>query len=123
MRKFKKSIRVFLVVSMLLIVASVPVIAFTTANHEDFESGLTNSVRASYYANRNTGSNPVWGARANSHIRQCYVRLIEGNYDSGQVHSLEAFSTSDPVMKTAFTSRFNNPFQTAYTYYGWNRYF
>ncbi|MBS3887405.1 MAG: hypothetical protein KGZ56_10155 [Dethiobacter sp.] len=123
MSKFKKSIRVFLVVSMLLIVASVPVFAFTTANHVVFESGLNNSVRASFYANRNTGSNPVWGAQPNKHIKQCFVRLIEGAFDSGRVYSDVAYSISDPVMKTAFTSRWNNPFHTAYTYYGWNQYF
>jgi len=123
MRKFKRSIRVFLVVSMLLIVASVPAFAFTTANHVVLESGLTNSVRASFYANRNTGSNPVWGAQANKHIKQCYVRLVEGTYDSGRVYSDIATSTSDSVMKTAYTSKFNNPFHTAYTYYGWNQYF
>ena len=27
------------------------------------------------------------------------------------------------IMKTAFTSRRNNPFHAAYTYYGWNQYF
>ena len=123
MSKFKKSIRVFLVVSMLLIVASVPVFAFTTANHVVFESGLTNSVRASFYANRNTGSNPVWGAQPNKHIKQCFVRLIEGTYDSGRVYSEIATSTSDSVMKTAYISKVNNPFHTAYTYYGWNQYF
>jgi|GEM_PF-1313327 len=123
MSKFKKSIRMFLVVSMFLIIASVPVFAFTTANHVVFESGLTNSVRASFYANRNTGSNPVWGAQANKHIKQCFVRLIEGTYDSGRVYSEIATSTSDSVMKTAYISKFNNPFHTAYTSYGWNQYF
>jgi hypothetical protein len=124
MRKFKKSIRVFLVTSMLLIVASVPAFAaFTTANDVVFGSGLVNSVRASFYANRNTGSNPVWGALPNKHIKQCYVRLIEGTYDPGRVYSEIATSTSDSVMRTAYTSRFNDPFNTAYTYYGWNQYF
>ena len=123
MRKFKKSVATLIAVAMFLIVASVPVFAFTTANHVVFESGLTNSVRASFYANRNTGSNPVWGAQANKHIKQCFVRLIEGTYDSGRVYSEIATSTSDSVMKTAYISKFNNPFHTAYTSYGWNQYF
>lgn len=97
--------------------------AFSGANDVVMQSGLTNSIRASFYANRNTGPNPLWGAQANSHIKQCYVRLIEGSFDSGRVYSDMATSIQDGVMRTAYFSRLNNPLHTCYTYYGWNLYF
>src|SRR5690554_5509761 len=84
---------------------------------------VSNNIRASFYADRNTGPTPNWGARANSHIRQCYVRIIQGKYDSGRVESGEATSIYDNNFYTAYKSRIKTPFHTTYTSYGWNKYF
>ena len=119
MLKLKKMTAVFVVVGMLF-TGVLSVHAFSGANNVVLHSNLVlNSVRASFYANRNTGSTPLWGAEPNRHIKQSHVRLIQGNYDSGRVWSDEAKSTNDSEMKTAFTSRTKHLWHTTYTYYGW----
>lgn len=124
MRIFKKkSITTIIAVTILLSTLAGPAYAFSGANNVIMERGINNSVRASFYANRNTGSSPKWGALSNRHIKQCYVKLIEGNYDSGRIHSKEASSKSDNVMKTVYKSRLNHPLHTCYLSYGWNKYF
>lgn len=123
MNTSKKTLLTFVVINVALAVVCSSAFAFSGANDVKMtHNAIMNSIRASFYANRNTGSNPKFGAKANKHIRRCYVRLYQGNYDSGRRWSKEAQSKSDDEFYTAYTSRVNNPFNTAYTNYDW-RYF
>jgi len=55
-----------------------------------------------------------WGSTSGKTLSSCYVRLVQGSYDSGRVDSVKNGS-----FQTATTSRVNNPLNTAYTYWGW----
>ncbi|MEJ8307321.1 hypothetical protein, partial [Saccharibacillus sacchari] len=53
------------------------------------------------------------------HVKQSWVRITEGAYDSGIVGSYTATSTSDTNTYSATTSKFNSPFYDAVSDYGW----
>ncbi|MGM0845014.1 MAG: hypothetical protein ACQEUT_08560 [Bacillota bacterium] len=71
--------------------------------------------------------NPSWkvvsGAgynlKAGENVKQTYVRIQEGSYDSGRVYSSKASSTSTNKEYSVSKSKSNNPFSTMYTNYGW----
>lgn len=53
------------------------------------------------------------------HVKQSWVRITEGAYDSGVVGSYTATSTSDTNTYSASTSKFNSPFYNLTSDYGW----
>jgi hypothetical protein len=71
--------------------------------------------------------NPSWkidsgagyGLTTGKNVKQAYVRLQEGSYDSGRVYTTAATSTSTNKEYSKSVSKNNNPFQTMYTNYGW----
>lgn len=60
-----------------------------------------------------------YGVEVGEKVNRAYVRIIEGSYDSNRVWS--ALSTNNQSWNTISisTSKFNNPFESMYTYFGW----
>ncbi|MGE7093783.1 hypothetical protein ACQKII_20510 [Lysinibacillus sp. NPDC048646] len=66
-----------------------------------------------------TTSSHGYDLTAGKNVQQSYVRIQEGNYDSGRVNSTAASSKTDSNVYHAYHSKMNAPFSTAYTSYGW----
>ncbi|GGN94042.1 hypothetical protein GCM10010969_08390 [Saccharibacillus kuerlensis] len=52
-------------------------------------------------------------------VKQSWVRIVEGAYDSGTVRSTLATNPRDTKTYEAVTSKFNSPFYDAVSDYGW----
>lgn len=52
-------------------------------------------------------------------IKQAYVRLVEGSYDSGRCYTGVGPSTPNGVDYSRTISKTYNPTKTCYGYYGW----
>jgi len=59
-----------------------------------------------------------YGLTLNKNVKQAYVRLQEGNYDSGKVYSSTGKTTENKSIEVT-TSRTNNPLQVMKFNYGW----
>ena len=88
-------------------------------NFSSYTNNFTLHVSASFTPSVKTTSAHGLGLTPGKNVKQCYVWLKEGNYDSGRVYSQTAQSTSDNNLYEAYTSRLNNPFMTATSGYGW----
>lgn len=79
----------------------------------------TLTVKASFTPSASTTG--VSGLRlvSGKHVKQSWVRIVEGNYDSGRVNSTLATSIQDNTTYTALAQKFNNPFVGTVTDYGW----
>ncbi len=108
---------------VLIVVALALLISFSV-------SGLTYmwaTTRSTLFVNEvHAHFTPAWdivsndfGATVGENCKRCYVRLIEGNYDSGRVYSATSTDITEWTMYDADTSRINNPFKVAYGYWGW----
>lgn len=86
--------------------------------HVSISGGLYNTIQAGFFESiAGTGS---YGTVQNKIVKQCYVRLQEGSYDSGKVYSVVGVKTGGTrYIWTKELSKFNNPFQACYTNYGW----
>jgi len=114
----KKSLLFIATIVILVIAFSSVVYAFSGACYVEIENSLFyNSIKASFYANRLTSGS--YQTVANKHIIQCYVRLIEGSYDSGRVYSSRATSIYDGTLRYAYTGKADNWLYQAYSYWGW----
>lgn len=52
-------------------------------------------------------------------IKQAYVRLVEGTYDSGRCYTAVGPRTPDGKTYSRKISKTYNPLKTCYGYYGW----
>lgn len=81
-------------------------------------SGLYNTIQAGF--KESTAGTGSYGTVKNKIVKQCYVRLQEGSYDSGKVYSAVGVKTGGKrYIWTEELSKINNPFKTCYTNYGW----
>lgn len=82
-------------------------------------SGFTNSIQAWFTPSAKTTVTD-WGLTTGKNVKQAYVRLIEGDYDSGRKYSSAASSTSDSATYyTPKVSKTNNIIQTAKSSWNW----
>ncbi len=113
----KKSLSVILL--SLAVFASIGVCTQALGlQHVSRTSGFYNTIQAGFSESQfGTG---YFGTDPSRIVKQCHVRLREGSYDSGRIYSAvgDQFGGSDYIW-TNKLSKFNNPFQTCYTYYGW----
>jgi hypothetical protein len=86
--------------------------------HVTITGGIFNTIQAGFSESQyGTG---LFGTDPNRIVKQCYVRLTEGSFDSCRVYSdVGAMYGGWEYIWTDVVSKFNNPFQTCYTYYGW----
>ena len=116
MKLFKGAITCALVASiMMLSAASASAVGIQEVI---MHSGLENSIEAGFMeSHKGTGDHDTDTTRV---IKQCYVRLREGNYDSGrQFSEIGAEFGGNRYLWTPVVSRLNNPFETCYMDYGW----
>ncbi|KOY14201.1 type 2 periplasmic-binding domain-containing protein [Paenibacillus xylanivorans] len=88
-------------------------------NFSSYTNNFTLTVSASFTPSVVTTSSHGFGLTPGKNVKQAYVWLKEGNYDSGRVYSPTAKNTSDSNLYEAVTSKVNNPFSTATSGYGW----
>jgi len=82
-------------------------------------SGVVNSIQTEFTASQKTNTTS-YGLTKGKHVKQSYVRLQEGKYDSGRKYSSTAKSTSDKTYySTPKLSRVNNPLADCKTSWGW----
>lgn len=112
-----KRIAAFVAAAMLL-TASVTAHGLGIQHVSMSSSLFSNSIQAGFSeSSKGTGS---YGTNKSKVIKQCYVRLKEGDYDSGRVSSAVGKRTGGgKYIWTKEVSRANNPFKTCYTNYGW----
>lgn len=60
-----------------------------------------------------------YGQTTGKNVKQAYVRIQEGDYDSDRVYTDVASSINSNKEINKSISRFNNPFQTMDISYGW----
>jgi hypothetical protein len=63
-----------------------------------------------------------YGMEKGKHIQRAYIRIQEGQYDSGRKWTKTAKSKTDKKEYSKSTSRKNNPLKTMKINHGW-RYF
>lgn len=116
MKTIKKSTIVCSVMCLLLL----PAISASALGlqHVSKSSGLYNTIKAGFSESKaGTG---YYGTVQNKIVKQCYVRLQEGSYDSGKVYSAVGAKTGGKrYIWTQELSKLNNPLKTCYTNYGW----
>lgn len=116
MKTIKKTTIVSIVMCLLLLLAiSASALGI---QHVTMSNGLYNTIQAGF-AESMAGTG-YYGTVKNKIVKQCYVRLQEGNYDSGKVYSAVGVKTGGKrYIWTKELSKLNNPLQTCYTNYGW----
>lgn len=65
-------------------------------------------------------SNAGYGLVAGEKVNRAYVRIAEGNYDTGRIWSTLSNNNQSWNTISISTSKFNTPFITMFTYYGWS---
>lgn len=110
---------------------AIPVVVFTLAfvtvisasalgiQHVSMHNGwFSNSIRAGF--SESAYGSGSYGTDKSKIVKQCYVRLKEGDYDSGRSYSeVGAKYNGTRYIWSPEESRGNDPFNTCYTYYGW----
>lgn len=79
----------------------------------------TTTVEAWFTPNWKIVSGSGYGLTTGKNVKQSYVRIQEGSYDSGRKYSTVAPSITSSKKITAKHSKTNNPFYTMNTNYGW----
>jgi len=106
-----------------IVLASVLVFAFaasaigTGLQNVVMTSGAINSIQADFLGG-NKGSG-AYGTDKTRIITQCYVRLQEGNVDTGRCYSSKVSTTYYNRVYSPKKSKVNDPFHTCYLNYGW----
>lgn len=86
--------------------------------HVSTTGGFVNSIQAGF-AERSKGTGD-YSTKKGKILKQCYVRLKEGKYDSGRKYSAVGKKTSgNRYIWSKKLSKDNDLFSTCYTYYGW----
>lgn len=115
MKKLKRASALLFAVCIL---SMCTITAFAISNQTVIMSqGTTNSIKAGFMEScKGTGD---YGTDPTKVVKQCYVRLQEGSYDSGRVYSDIGDEKGGEDYIWAETSKSNNILHVCYTHYGW----
>lgn len=107
-----------LVLVLVLSLSLVFVVIGMTLQFVECEKGLfTNAIDASFMpGHKGTGE---YQTNPNKVVKQCWVRLIEGNVDTGRVFSAIGSQTPGGSMIHAKTQKNNNILHACQFLYGW----
>lgn len=115
-----KTNRIIAALIVLVVMLSLGVVTAFALNNQTVvmaHTNTSNSIEAGFLeSQKGTGS---YGTDTTRVIKQCYVRLQEGNYDSGRVYSDVGVEKGGTEYIWIKTSKSNNIFYTCYTHYGW----
>ena len=118
----KLSKKIVSVALALVMVGSLAIAAFGLGiQHVHIDNGvINNSIKAGFLeSQKGSGS---YSTDKTKVVKQCYVRLQEGDYDSNRVWSEVGAKTGGTDYIWTQVSKYNNPFETCYCNYGWAYY-
>mgnify|MGYP000206101651 CR=1 FL=1 len=113
----KTKTRLLTIVACILVFASLLATAsaigplFASTNSGVFSNSVEAWCQVGFVA---TGD---YGTTKGKKLSNCYVRLQEGNYDSGRLYGTQWADATD--FKRAYVSKWNNPAYTCYGNWGW----
>lgn len=104
-----------------VILAGIFIISASAMGHQNVftkHSLLRNSISACF--SESVAATGAYSTEKGKIVKQCYVRMQEGNYDSGRKYSAVGQKTGGTrIISTVELSKANNIFNTCYTNYGW----
>lgn len=115
MTKFKTKI-MSIIMALTLCIGCSLIVSGLGLYYANTSSGVKNEVEA--YCLIGTKANGEYGTKSGKALKNCKVRMQEGNYDSGWVEGTAWGSTSSGYNR-AYLSRVNNPLYTCYANWSW----
>ncbi len=116
-RKYLKRVGKMVLIATMAI--SISASARTKSPYATVDAGIT-KVRVKAWFNsgwKTTKDDTVYGVKKGKYIKQCWVRIKEGNYDK-TVYS-EAFTKAEAGNGDAELSKVNNPIRISTGTWGW----